>query len=92
MKDKDVICNACYLKESSQYKKDQGTLYVNPMVSGFEIHDKVLTPEEIKSMYERELPGIQDNTPHVISHRDEKEGYFWIDGKKVKKDNPENSK
>ena len=44
-----MICNACYLKESSQSKKDQGTLYVNPMVSGFEIHDKVLTPEEIKS-------------------------------------------
>jgi hypothetical protein len=90
MKDKDVICNECFVKEKSLYKAP-GTLYVNPNVKQFEIHDKVLTPEEISEIYKRGPPKVDDGSPHLISHRDERDGYLWIDGKKVKKDNPKNS-
>ena len=92
MKGKDVICNECYVKEKNQYKQNQRTLYVSPNVRGVEIHDKALTPEEIKAMYERGPPTVDDKTPHIISHKDEKDDYLWIDGKKIKKDNPEDSK
>ena len=49
-------------------------------------------PEEIKAIYERGRRGVPDSTTHYIWHIDEKEGFLWIDGKKVKIDNLEDLK
>ena len=52
----------------------------------------MLTSEEMKAMYERGPPGVPDDVTHFIGHKDEKDSYLWIDGKKVKKDNSEDLK
>ena len=93
MTEKDQICEECYLKEKSRYKHSKKPSFsVGPDVRGVEIHDKVLSPEEIKKMYERGPPSFDDKTVHTINHKDEDEGYMWVDGKKVKKHNPKDSK
>jgi hypothetical protein len=46
MKPNNVICNACYHKEKAQYEKSQ--MHVGSSVGRVEVHDKVLTPEQIK--------------------------------------------
>jgi hypothetical protein len=43
-------------------------------------------------MYERGPPTFEDKEPHFISHKDEDEGYLWVDGKRIKKNQPEESK
>jgi hypothetical protein len=96
MNKNDVICEDRYQKLKDEYKPQQ-TSHINTNVGGVEVrgvefHDKALTPEEMKAMYERGPPGVADSTTHVIGHKDEKDGYLWIDGKKVKKDNPEDLK
>ena len=96
MKKNDVACEECYLKLTNEYKpqrsSDINTNEAGIEVRGVELHDKALTPEEIKAMYERGPPGVPDSTTHFISHNDEKNGHLWIDGKKVKKDNPHDLK
>jgi hypothetical protein len=98
MKKNDAICEDCYQKLRNEYKlKPPQSSQINTSEGGVEIrgvefHDKALTPEEIKAMYERGPPGVADSTTHFIGHKDEKDGYLWLDGKKVKKDNSEDLK
>lgn len=91
MKKNDAICEDCYVKLTNEYKP-QRAAESGIEVKDIEFHDKVLTPEEIKAMYERGPTGVPDSTTHFIGHKDEKDGYLWIDGKKVKKDKPEDLK
>lgn len=90
MTSKDRVCHACYFTEDN--KRVKVTQDPSIQIRGLEIHDKALTPEEIKEMFERGPPNIDDRQPHIISHKDEDEGYLWIDGKKVKKENKDELK
>jgi hypothetical protein len=96
MKKNDVLCQECYLNLRSEYKQERAAEIKSNQggieVRGVEFHDKALSPEEIKAMYERGPPGVPDSTTHFIGHKDEKDGYLWIDGKKVKKDKPDDLK
>jgi hypothetical protein len=100
MEKNNVICEHCYVKLMNEYKQQQKPQKASNInankggleVRGAEFHDKVLSPKEIKAMYERGPPGVADSTTHFIGHKDEKDGYLWIDGKKVKKDNPRDLK
>ena len=88
---RDIICNECYHKEKAQYEKS--SIQVGKNVSEVSFHDKELSPEEVKELFEKSRPpSFEDKEPHLVSHKDEDEGYLWIDGKKVKKDNSMDSK
>ena len=96
MKKNDVICEQCYVKLTNEYRS-QRTVESKNNGSGIEtgrveVHDKVLTLEERKALFEKGPPGVTDSTPHFIGHKDEKDGYLWIDGKKVKKHDAESLK
>src|SRR5579864_6741410 len=66
MKSNDIICNSCYQKEKAKYHKSQ--MHVGGgaglEVRGVEFHNKALSPEEIKAMYERGPPTFDDKEPH----------------------------
>lgn len=87
---KDRVCQACYFHEDSKLVKVTDDPSIQ--IGGIEIHDRVLSEEEIKKMFEKGPPKFEDRTVHSISHKDEDEGYLWIDGKKVRKDKSEEFK
>lgn len=88
------ICDECYHEQKAQQIKSDTTLGSPGVeVRGASIHlNKVMTPEEIKREFEKGPPKFDDKELHVIDHEDEKSGNLWIDGKKVRKDNPDESK
>jgi len=88
-----LLCDRCFHEEKAKQIKSNTTVgSENVEVRGVEIHNKALTPEEIKETFEKGPPGVDDKEPHVIDHDDEEKGYLWIDGKKVKKDNSDELK
>jgi len=90
---KVLLCDKCYHEGRAEQIKSNTTVgSQNVEVSGITNHNKVMTPEEIKKEFEKGPPKVDDKEPHIIDHDDENEGYLWIDGKKIKKDNPDESK
>lgn len=100
---RDVLCKDCYERGKAEYKQPPRNVQLSfgPGVMPTEIHlGQKLTKEKFlemaqaaaRKMKETGQPPFIPAKPVVVDHKDEDKGILEIDGKKVKKHDPEADK